>query len=454
MSNFLFYLLAFVVVIGVLVTVHEFGHYLAARWCGVKVLRFSFGFGPVIYLRKMGRDGTEWSVSAIPLGGYVRMLDEREAPVGEQERHRAFNRQSVGRRSLIVAAGPVANFFLAIVLYWFCFMTGSMEIRPRLGEAPAGSPASLAGVMAGYEVQAVDGEAVASWDDLLWTLLNKAADQESVELEVRGETRELHRLRLPLLAISEAGWESDGIARLGLRLYRPRIPAVVGKLVDGKPAQRAGLQLGDRILAVNEEETPEWPDFVRMISASTNGEVVLVVDRGGQVLRIPMLPEIVLERGERVGKVGVGVAEPPGIGEMRIFVRYGPVAAATRALAETWGKSVFTLRMFGRMLLGEVSLKNISGPVTIADYAGQTARLGLDYYLRFMAAISISLGVLNLLPVPVLDGGHLMYHMLEVVRRRPLSERAMELGQRIGLAMLVVLMAFAFFNDMNRLLAG
>lgn len=455
MSDLPFYLLSFLVVLGVLIIVHEYGHYAAARFCGVRVLRFSLGFGPVLWQRKLGRDQTEWAVSLFPLGGYVKMLDEREGEVDAAELDRAFNRQGVGARSLIVAAGPLANFALAIALYWGIFMYGTQEMLPILGNPPVGTPAAAAGIHNGEQVRLVDGQPVQTWDDLRWSLMQKAVDQESVELEVINEQREIAVRRLYLQAAGEQGWEGDALARLGIAFYRPNIPAVFGQVLSGSPAERAGLRTGDRVLAIDAVAIADWFDFVAKIRESTASVRHLEIERQEQRLSIDVLPEVVDERGRMVGKIGVGVLDDgEGRRELRSFVSYGFLAAGGKALAETWDKSVFSLVMLGKMLTGEVSWRNLSGPVTIADFAGQSARLGVDYYLKFMALVSISLGVLNLLPVPVLDGGHLMYHMIEVVRRRPLSERAMEIGQRIGLSILFILMAFAFYNDINRLLPG
>ena len=455
MSQLPFYLGAFLVVIAVLIVVHEFGHYLAARWCGVRVLRFSVGFGRPLLQRRLGKDGTEWAVGVFPLGGYVKMLDEREGEVAPAERDRAFNRQSVGKRSLIVAAGPAANFILAILLYWVVFMLGSQELRPLLGTPPVASPAAVAGIVNGEQVRAVDGEPVATWDDLRWRLLHKAVSQESADLEVINERHEIAVRRLPLAAAGEKGWEGDALERLGVRFFRPDIAPVVGKVMPASPGEAAGLRAGDEILAIDGEEVRTWHDFVLRVRAAPGRLLRIELLRDGQAVVVEAVPDVLGERGQQVGKLGVAVAESPETRrELRVFGRHGFFAAGAKALGETWDKSVFSLVMLGKMLTGEVSWRNLSGPVTIADYAGQSARLGLDYYLKFMALVSISLGVMNLLPVPVLDGGHLMYHMIEVVRRRPLSERAMELSQRVGMSVLFVLMAFAFFNDMNRLFSG
>lgn len=455
MSELPFYLAAFAVVLGVLIVVHEFGHYLAARWCGVKVLRFSIGFGPVIWQKRLGCDGTEWALSAFPLGGYVKMLDEQEGEVPVEERHRAFNRQSVGKRSLIVAAGPLANFVLAIVLYWAIFMVGGSELLPIVGDPPAQSPAAIAGLRNGDQVRALDDEPVRTWEDFRWLLLKKAASRDAVELQVVGENGEPATRRLFLDAVAEEGWEGDGLERLGLRFYRPQLPAQIGKIEPDGPAARAGLQTGDRIVEVDGKPVVWWHEAVLGIRQAAERPLTLVVDRHGQRLAVDVVPDAISERGQRIGRIGIALAESEmPRREFSTVVRYGFFEAGVRAFRETWDKSVFSLVMLGKMLVGEVSWKNLSGPVTIADYAGQSARMGIDYYIKFMALVSISLGVLNLLPIPVLDGGHLMYHMIEVVRRKPLSERALAVAQQVGLSILFVLMAFAFFNDLNRLFGG
>jgi len=454
-NNVLFYLAAFVLVLGVLIVFHELGHYLAARLCGVKVLRFSVGFGRMLWKKRLGQDGTEWAISIFPLGGYVKMLDEREGQVAEAELHRAFNRQGVGKRSVIVAAGPLANFLLAMLIYWAVFMHGSEELLPVLGTPPADTPAAMAAIKNGEQVRLLDGQPVATWNDLRWLLLQKAVDQESVSLEVVNENGEISVRRVYLAAAGEQGWEGDALERLGIRFYRPDIRPVIGKVISGSVGERAGIRAGDYVRAIAGKDIWTWFDFVKIIRESPGKVIRLELQREDELLFVDVIPEAVSERGHTVGKIGVAVADSPDARrDVKTFVSYGIYEAALRSLEETWNKSVFTLVMMGKMLTGEVSWKNLSGPVTIADYAGQSARLGLDYYLKFMALVSISLGVLNLLPIPVLDGGHLLYHMIEVVMRRPLSERAMELGQRVGLSILFALMAFAFFNDLSRLFNG
>ncbi|AVR88963.1 RIP metalloprotease RseP [Thauera aromatica] len=453
--NLLNYLIPFALALGLLILVHEMGHYLVARWCGVKVLRFSIGFGKPLYVRRAGRDGTEWAIAAFPLGGYVKMLDEREAPVAPAELHRSFNRQSVYRRFAIVAAGPLANFLLAIVLYWGLFVAGTEELRPRIALSDTPAIAVAAGVREGDLVVAVDEEPVLSWQDLRWVLLRHALDRREVLLQVRTlEDVETFR-RFDLSGIAIDGEDQDLIARIGLKPWRPLIRPVLGRLSEDGAAARAGLLPGDEVLAIGGEPIAAWGELVLKVRQAPGVPLRFEIRRAGEEAEYLVTPDAASENGERIGRIGVAVAEPaPGGLSMFATVRYGPFDAAAKAVRQTWETSVLSLQMIGRMITGEVSWKNLSGPVTIADYAGQSAQLGLSHYLKFVALISISLGVLNLLPIPVLDGGHLLYYTVEIIKGGPIPERVMEIGQQIGLVLLVMLMAFAFYNDINRLISG
>ncbi|AJP49477.1 peptidase [Rugosibacter aromaticivorans] len=446
---------AFLLALGLLVLVHELGHYFAARMCGVKVLRFAIGFGRVMWSRRPGSDQTEWAIGLLPLGGYVKMLDEREGPVAASELPRAFNRQPVGRRAFIVVAGPVANLLLAILLYWLVFMTGITELKPRLGVPPQGSPAAVAGIEAGVTVRAVNGKSIASWQDLRWEVMRQTMN--AVALELDGTTSQgipvvyhLNNLRFSL-----AETEKDPLTPLGLLLYRPRLPAIVGQIMPSSAAAIAGFQADDRMLEIDGKTISEWADVAAAVRNSVGRPLVFTVDRAGQRMNLTAIPQLSGESEARVGRLGIAVKEDASaVTEMTTLVRYSPGEAAIRAVAKTWDTAIISLRMMGRMLTGELSWKNLSGPVTIADYAGQTARLGLSYYLSFIALISISLGVLNLLPVPVLDGGHLMYYLAEFIKGKPLSDRVLAIGQQVGFALLALLMLFAFYNDFNRLFSG
>ena len=446
---------AFLLALAVLVVVHELGHYLAARACNVKVLRFAFGFGRVFWMRRRGRDGTEWAISAFPLGGYVKMLDEREGEVAAAELPRAFNRQSVGRRALIVAAGPAANFLLAIVLYWLLFMHGVTELKPRLGPPPAGTPAAMAGIGEGATVRAVNGKAIETWQQLRWEVMRKALDKEPLQLEVVSPQREIGIYRIDSDRFDLEELEKDPLRPLGLVLYRPRLPAVVGRVLPDSAAELGGFREGDRVLSIDGREIVEWAELAAVARVAAGRRLAFEVEREGRQISLAASPRLSEEGGQKLGRLGLMAREGHGEAfEMTTVVSYGPFESVSRALEQTWDTSILSLRMMGRMLTGELSWKNLSGPVTIADYAGQSARLGVSYYLRFIALISISLGVLNLLPVPVLDGGHLMYYLVEFLKGGPVSERALEIGQQIGFALLALLMAFAFYNDINRLVSG
>ncbi len=453
--NLLHTIASFVVALGVLIVVHELGHYFVARWCGVKVLRFSVGFGRALVTRRVGADQTEWVLAAVPLGGYVKMADEREGPVAPADLPRAFNRQRVWRRFAIVAAGPIANFLFAIALYWLLFLSGGQEAKPILAAPQAGSLAAAAGLARGETIRAINDEPIASWQDVRWRVMQLALDRASARLEVAGEGGALDTRVLDLSHVNADEMEGDLLGKLGLRLYRPEFPAVIGDVLAGSVAERAGLRAGDRLLAADGAALASWDAFVAKVRASPGKPLALEVERGGARERFEVVPETVVQGSTTYGRIGAGPrVDPAALKPYYVEVRYGPVAAAARAVAKTWEMSVFSLRMLGRMLVGEVSWRNLSGPVTIADYAGQSAQLGLAPYLTFLALISISLGVLNLLPIPLLDGGHLMYYAIEVLKGSPVSERMMELGQRAGLAVLLFLMAFAFYNDINRLLSG
>jgi len=446
---------AFIVALGVLIVVHEYGHFLVARLCGVKVLRFSVGFGRPLARWRLGADRTEWVIAAIPFGGYVKMLDEREGPVAPAEAHRAFNRQNVLRRILIVAAGPVFNFVFAIGAYAGLYMAGMPEARPLLAEPPAATRAHAAGIRSGDLVRSVDGEPVATWQELRWRVLQGALEGNALRLEVIDERDHISSLTLDLAGYPADEVESDVLDRIGLRLHRPSLPPVLDTVIAGSAAERAGLAAGDRITHIDGRAIATWEDLVREVRQRPGKSASLRVERDGVSMTLSVTPEAVAADGARIGRIGAAPRIPDSHAE-RIFVtvRHGPADSVLRAAAKTWDIAAFSLRMLGRMLLGQVSWKNLSGPVTIADFAGQSAQLGWIPYLTFLALISISLGVLNLLPIPPLDGGHLLYYLVEVLKGSPASERAIEFGHRVGIALLLVLMAFAFYNDLTRLFAG
>jgi regulator of sigma E protease len=453
--SFLHTLVAFIVALGILIVVHEYGHYLVARLCGVKVLRFSVGFGRPLFTKRIGLDKTEWVIAAIPFGGYVKMLDEREGPVEPAELGRAFNRQSVWKRFLIVVAGPTFNFLFAILVYAGLFMYGLPEARPLLASPPQGTLAAAAGLQAGDTVRAIDGEAIATWQELRWRVLQAALQREAVRLETLNERGHIAVVTLDLRGFPTAEVESDVLERVGLRLYRPPLAPVLGQIVAGGAAERAGLQPGDRVLRVDGAPIQTWEDFVNVVRSRPGAPLSITLERAGSQQTVEVVPDAVSAGNARIGRIGAGPQQPEGYADkLLVRVQHGPLESLARAFAKTVDISVFSLKMLGKMLIGEVSWRHLSGPVTIADFAGQSASLGWVSYLTFLALISISLGVLNLLPIPLLDGGHLMYYAIEIVKGRPVSERFMELGQRVGLALLLVMMAFAFYNDLNRLLTG
>jgi len=447
---------AFAVALGCLIVVHEYGHFIVARACGVKVLRFSVGFGKPLWLKRYGRDATEWVIAAFPLGGYVKMLDEREGPVAHDELRRAFNRQPVGRRVAIVVAGPAANFLLAIALYWVLFVHGVPGLKPVLGEPPAGTPAHHAGFVAGDTLARIDTEPVATWQDARWILLQHAIQRSTVDVAVRPAAGGAATRRLDLSGVTTADLDSDFLRALGLTRSQPSLKPVIGEVVGGGAAERAGLKAGDEIVAIANQPIENWEQVVKLVRAHPGAPLVIEVRRGGAPQpAIAVTPETVIEGGQKIGRIGAAPQmDRAALADLIVDVRYGPLESLVRAAQKTWETSVFSLRMLGKMIIGEVSLKNLSGPITIADYAGQSAQSGFGSYLMFLALISISLGVLNLLPIPLLDGGHLMYYAIEILQGRPLSDRAIEIGQHAGLVLLITLMAFALYNDIYRLVGG
>lgn len=438
-------LLAFAFALGVLVTFHEYGHYWVARRCGVTVLRFSVGFGKVLWQR-VDRHGTQWALSAIPLGGYVKMLDEPPEGASDSVRQSAFNQKSLAQRSAIVAAGPMANLILAAVLYTALGMIGTLEPAAVLSDAPAGTPAAQAGIRAGDEILAVNRNSVRSWPQARWALLDPLSQGGEVDLRVRDAAGIEHERRLDARAIQILPDGPDPLTQAGLALVAPQ--PRLGKLVTGGAAAQADLRPGDIVLAIGTIEHPSVHEMVDFIARHADQAIALRLQRNGVTVSSSVVPRSETQPdGTRVGRIGVMVqAERPVV-----EVRDGLLASAWQGVQRTGEVTWFSLKMMGRMVFGSVSLKNISGPVTIADYAGQTARLGVQAYLGFMALISISIGVLNLLPIPMLDGGHLFFYMIEAIRGRPVSDKVRELSQRTGIGLLFALMALAFFNDFVRL---
>ena len=448
-------ILSFLVTVGVLVVIHELGHYWAARACDVKILRFSVGFGRVLWLRRLGPDRTEWALSAVPLGGYVKMLDEREGEVAVSDLPRAFNRKNVWARIFIVLAGPAANFLLALLLYWALFVTGLPGMKPVLGDPVRNSPAAVAGLANGDTVKAIGEEPVFTWTDVRWLLLKEAVKREAAVLEVETGSGSRVSRRLDLGGLSKDDLDQDFLVKLGLRPFRPRVPAELGRIVPGGAAERSGLQAGDRVVAISGRRIETWFEFTAEVSANPGKPLQLEIERQGRPMAVRAIPDRSPDDASK-GRLGVeaGAQLKREYERMTTTVRYGPIEAIGKAAHKVYDLSIFSLKMLGRMIVGDVSWKNLSGPITIADYAGQSAQLGWITYLGFLALVSVSLGVLNLLPIPLLDGGHLVYYFAEIVKGSPVSERAMEIGQRFGLALLLGLTFFAFYNDLNRLFTG
>ncbi|WP_018934998.1 RIP metalloprotease RseP [Thioalkalivibrio sp. ALJ24] len=452
MTGFLTSLLAFVVAIGVLVTVHEYGHFLAARLMGVRVLRFSVGFGRPLWSRRFGRDRTEFMVATIPLGGYVKMLDGRESEVPPGEEHRAFDRKGLGARTFVVLAGPGANFLLAIAVFALMFMIGVGGVRPVVGEITPDSPAAQAGLERGEEIVRIAGREVTDWEQANLRLLDHAVRGDTVPLVVRdADGREVER-RLDLGARSELLGEGQFLDRLGIAPYRPQLEPRIGEVESGSPADRAGLQPGDRVVAMNGDTVEDWSDWVERIQARAGTELEVTLERDGARQQVTLTPDAVETDEGTIGRIGAGVdTDQPGMRELGVIVRQGPLEAAGSGVVRTWEVTTLTLGILWRMITGEASVKNISGPVTIAEFAGTSAVIGISAFLGFLGIVSVSLGIINLLPIPMLDGGHLLYYAAEAVKGSPVSERTQIVGQQIGLLMVAALMILAFYNDLTRL---
>jgi regulator of sigma E protease len=450
MLDFLYSLGGFLVAIGVLVAFHEYGHYKVARWCGVRVLRFSVGFGRVLW-KKVDAEGVEWTLSAIPLGGYVRMLDEREGEVPPEQRAQAFNNASVWRRIAIVSAGPLFNFLLAIAFYWLIYVIGVAGMKPWIAEPPAGSAAARAGLKAQEQVLRIGETSVPTWQVLRTELIDQALNGGALQLQIRapdGEVRE-QRLDLEGVRIDPEFLFDD----LGLSPFQPPIPPRLAEIVPGSPAEAAGFRAGDLLLTRNGEPIESWQAWAEWLRARPGEVVTVAAERDGQRFENRLILGSREDGGRRVGNFGAAVEIPQHLWQdARAEMRLGPLEALPAAVHHTWRMSLLTLKMLGRMITGDVSVKNVSGPIQIAQVAGFSAQIGLVSFLSFMAIVSVSLGVLNLLPVPLLDGGHLLYYVAEAVRGSPLPEAVQAVGQRVGLTMLVMLMGLAFFNDIARLL--
>ncbi|AEV61169.1 Membrane-associated zinc metalloprotease [Pseudomonas ogarae] len=439
------------IALGVLVTFHEFGHFWVARRCGVKVLRFSVGFGMPL-LRWHDKKGTEFVVAAIPLGGYVKMLDEREGEVPADQLDQSFNRKSVRQRIAIVAAGPIANFLLAMVFFWGLAMLGSEQVRPVIGGVEAGSVAARAGLGAGQEIVAIDGEPTSGWAAVNLQLVRRLGESGSLQLMVReqGSTVDSPR-ELILDNWLKGADEPDPIRSLGIKPWRPALPPILAELDPKGPAHAAGLKTGDRLLALDGQPVTDWQQVVDSVRVRPDSKIVLRVEREGAPIDVPVTLAARGESKAPTGYLGAGVKAVDWPPEMIREVSFGPVAAIGEGARRTWTMSILTLDSLKKMLFGELSVKNLSGPITIAKVAGASAQSGVADFLNFLAYLSISLGVLNLLPIPVLDGGHLLFYLIEWARGRPLSDRVQGWGIQIGISLVVGVMLLALVNDLGRL---
>ena len=448
-------LFAFVVTLAVLVVAHEYGHYLAARICGVKVLRFSIGFGRTLFRRTFGKDETEFVIAFIPLGGYVKMLDEREMEVSQGDTHRAFNRQSVWKRMIIVLAGPMANLMLAIVLYTILFLAGVTGMKPLIGGVVPESPAAKASLKSGEMIVRVNGVKVRSWEEVRWAIIKQSLNSDHIQIDATEGADETHVHQVQIDSLGQQDFQDDLLNQLGFKPAKPKMLPIVGEVISSGAAFRDGLKVNDLILTVNDNPIKEWDVFVKIVRDSPSKTLVVVVERDHSPLKIRLTPEASDEAGKTIGKIGAAYRmQPEELGKYLVEIRYPFTEALFKAVGKTWDTSVTSVNMLISMIKGGYSWKGLSGPATIAEVAGQSAQVGWKAFVGFLALVSISLGVLNLMPVPVLDGGHLMYYIAEVVKGSPVSEKVMEIGQKAGLTLLGLLMVIALYNDFNRLFAG
>lgn len=456
LQNLLIIIPAFLLTIGILVTVHEFGHFWVARRLGIKVLRFSVGFGKPLWTYVSPKDQTEYVLAALPLGGYVKMLDEREGEVAPEELHRAFNQQSVWTRMAVVVAGPVANFILAILIYFLVFsVTGNPAMYPLVKPIPD-TPAALAGFKPGDKIVQINDQAVTTFEETAMSLVQEFLTGKSIQVQV--ETQEGNPAERTLDLTNTALFKeenSDVLNKVGLEPWSPKLDIMLGQIVPDSPAEKAGLQPKDKVLAVDGKKPESAESFVKYIQQHPNQPITLQVERASGITDVIVTPALKEKEGKQVGQVGAGVGEiVPAelLPTLQFKQRLGIFDSALKSIQKTWQMLIVTLKLMGRMLTGEVSLKNISGPVTIAKYSGETASAGLPYYLGFLAVVSISLGVLNLLPIPMLDGGHLLYYVIEIVKGSPVSPRVEEYGLRFGMAVVGCIMVLALYNDIMRLM--
>ena len=453
MSGFLISVVSFLVAIGILVAVHEWGHYIVARMVGVKVLRFSIGFGRPLWMKRFGDDQTEFCLSSIPIGGYVKLLDERDCAVTLKDQDRALNRQSIPARIGILFAGPGMNFLFAILAYWCMFVTGVPGVKPVIGAVDPQSVSDRAGLANGDLVVRVGDRAVATWEGTILAMLDALLADGDIPLTVAGDDGQQRDVVLRTAgkesSLTEPGQLFIG---LGFQPWSPELPPVIDEVTPNGPAERAGMRPGDEVIAAAGSAITSWPQWVEYVRAHPNERVDALILRDGEQVALSIDIGESESEGDRIGRIGASVRVSEDFyADMQAERRYGPVDAWPAAISKTWERMALTVRMAGSMLTGDVSVKNISGPINIAQYAGYSATVGLVQFLSFLAIVSISLGILNLLPIPLLDGGQILYQLLEAVKGSPISERAQIFGQQIGIFFLLLLMSFAFYNDLARI---
>jgi regulator of sigma E protease len=450
MLSILWNLAAFIVALGVLITVHEFGHFWVARRCGVRVERFSIGFGKALW-RRTDKLGTEYVIALIPLGGYVKMLDERAEPVAPELRHYAFNNKTVGQRAAIIAAGPIANFLFAIFAYWLVFIIGVPGVRPVVGEITPNSIAAQAQIQPGTELKAVDGIETPDWDAVRLQLVAKIGDEHTTLSVAQFGSNQRQDKTLDLRQWAFEPDKEDPVSSLGIRPRGPQIEPVLSEVQVNSAASKAGLQAGDRIVKVNGQPLTQWMTFVTLVRDNPDKPFALDIERQGSSLSLTLTPDSKQVNGKAEGFAGVVPKVIPLPDEYKTVRQYGPFSAVLEASDKTWQLMKLTVSMLGKLITGDVKLNNLSGPISIAQGAGMSAEYGLIYYLMFLALISVNLGIINLFPLPVLDGGHLLFLAIEKLKGGPVSERVQDFSYRIGSILLVLLMGLALFNDFSRL---
>ncbi|MEB7577258.1 sigma E protease regulator RseP [Citrobacter portucalensis] len=450
MLSILWNLAAFIIALGVLITVHEFGHFWVARRCGVRVERFSIGFGKALW-RRTDKSGTEYVIAMIPLGGYVKMLDERAEPVAPELRHYAFNNKTVGQRAAIIAAGPIANFLFAIFAYWLVFIIGVPGVRPVIGEITPNSIAAQAQIQPGTELKAVDGIETPDWDAVRLQLVSKIGDEHTTLSVAQFGSNQRQDKTLDLRHWTFEPDKEDPVSSLGMRPRGPQIEPVLSEVQVNSAASKAGLQAGDRIVKVNGQPLTQWMTFVTLVRDNPDTPLALDIERQGSSLSLTLTPDSKQVNGKAEGFAGVVPKVIPLPDEYKTVRQYGPFSAILEASDKTWQLMKLTVSMLGKLITGDVKLNNLSGPISIAQGAGMSAEFGIIYYLMFLALISVNLGIINLFPLPVLDGGHLLFLAIEKLKGGPVSERVQDFSYRIGSILLVLLMGLALFNDFSRL---